>query len=603
MKKLLLFSIFIGIFCSPVTYAASSSLPNNIGAIWNNDKYYICKEEAGQIINSQLLNNQSSKNVVRVNNSIHSLGKISYSLPNNPVFLYPTPATAYKFTCQSNGKFEMEDPDYCRTSLHKDNTSFLNFGRYRLLSNYLDRSYHNTNAEQLESARTLSYASCIHIGCETGYIYNDANNTCENINTITNAICKTAKPYNLNEIPELIRKLHTKSNPQYYQCGQTPGISNPGCLTVDNLGLGLYCMTKEAIGDSIKKDDEGLLKQTCIENENYIILPPPSNHSKPYPYYQCTANGWLEKTLEPCIASKLHCENDPNCELDIFTKSDYNSGTYELITTFLSVTSINNYCYAPHCKTGFVVHNNQCISEQQKACIDSFGTWAHDQCTCDPSKGLEPDRPNKTCKCKQNHERDERNKICVPTDTEAKRQACIDMDNNIATWDEANEQCTCHESGYEWKYDATSQSGACEKLATRAACEDLGTHIARWDTDHDECKCNDNGQEFNGTQCVDTAATIKRKANDASRAITDAVNTLDNLNLQTSKWKNAEGKFNTARLASDATAGIVLGTTSALITSKLVKKHQVQDGFEDIHCTIGGQTVADWGDEFTIGIQ
>jgi hypothetical protein len=68
-------------------------------------------------------------------------------------------------------------------------------------------------------------------------------------------------------------------------------------------------------------------------------------------------------------------------------------------------------------------------------------------------------------------------------------------------------------------------------------------------------------------------------------------------------WRNAEGKFNTARLASDSIAGVVLGTAGGLITSHLVKKNQVKTGFEDIQCTVGGQKVADWGDEFMVGIR
>ena len=67
--------------------------------------------------------------------------------------------------------------------------------------------------------------------------------------------------------------------------------------------------------------------------------------------------------------------------------------------------------------------------------------------------------------------------------------------------------------------------------------------------------------------------------------------------------RNAEGKFNTARLASDSIAGVVLGTAGGLITSHLVKKNQVKTGFEDIQCTVGGQRVADWGDEFMVGIR
>lgn len=82
------------------------------------------------------------------------------------------------------------------------------------------------------------------------------------------------------------------------------------------------------------------------------------------------------------------------------------------------------------------------------------------------------------------------------------------------------------------------------------------------------------------------------------------LNTLrDRLGLKRSVWRNREGKFNTARLASDSIAGVVLGTAGGLITSHLVKKNQVKKGFEDIQCTIGGQKVAEWGDEFTVGIR
>lgn len=78
---------------------------------------------------------------------------------------------------------------------------------------------------------------------------------------------------------------------------------------------------------------------------------------------------------------------------------------------------------------------------------------------------------------------------------------------------------------------------------------------------------------------------------------------LHELDMKETVWRNKEGKFNTARLASDSIAAVVLGTAGGLITSKVVKKNQVKSGFEDISCTIGGQKVADWHDEFTVGIQ
>lgn len=70
--------------------------------------------------------------------------------------------------------------------------------------------------------------------------------------------------------------------------------------------------------------------------------------------------------------------------------------------------------------------------------------------------------------------------------------------------------------------------------------------------------------------------------------------------LEVNVWRDEQGKFNTARLWSDSIAGVVLGTAGGLITSSVVKKNQIQEGFEDIQCVVGGQTVANWGDEFIV---
>ena len=70
-----------------------------------------------------------------------------------------------------------------------------------------------------------------------------------------------------------------------------------------------------------------------------------------------------------------------------------------------------------------------------------------------------------------------------------------------------------------------------------------------------------------------------------------------------SVWKNDEGGFNTARLASDSIAGVILGTTGGIVTSKIIKKNQIKSGFESLKCTIGGQDVANFGDEFKVGVK
>lgn len=70
-----------------------------------------------------------------------------------------------------------------------------------------------------------------------------------------------------------------------------------------------------------------------------------------------------------------------------------------------------------------------------------------------------------------------------------------------------------------------------------------------------------------------------------------------------SVWTTDKGTFNYARLASDSIAGVVLGTAGGIITSNVVKKNQIKTGFEDVMCTVGGQNVANWGDEFRVGVK
>ena len=105
---------------------------------------------------------------------------------------------------------------------------------------------------------------------------------------------------------------------------------------------------------------------------------------------------------------------------------------------------------------------------------------------------------------------------------------------------------------------------------------------------------------------VAIAAAAEQAARQQSqKRISDAANKLQYLTdgLGVSVWKTADGNFNGARLASDSVAGVVLGTAGGLITSSVVKKNQIKNGFEDIKCTIGGQSVADYGDEFTVGVK
>ena len=117
-----------------------------------------------------------------------------------------------------------------------------------------------------------------------------------------------------------------------------------------------------------------------------------------------------------------------------------------------------------------------------------------------------------------------------------------------------------------------------------------------------KCTCVDSNKTIKGGKCEYTDEYKKKQENLAAQI--DSVyaklqTSIDGLGL--SVWKDAEGNFNTARLVSDGVAAVVLGTAGGLITSKIVKKNQVKQGLEDIQCYIGGQAVAGYGDEFTVG--
>ncbi|MDR1207601.1 MAG: hypothetical protein LBK26_04285 [Rickettsiales bacterium] len=77
-----------------------------------------------------------------------------------------------------------------------------------------------------------------------------------------------------------------------------------------------------------------------------------------------------------------------------------------------------------------------------------------------------------------------------------------------------------------------------------------------------------------------------------------------------SAWKTADGNFNGARLASDSIAGAAIGTLGGVITFNIIKKNQINNGFDDLDCVVGGagtanvgaplQITISWGDVFMI---
>lgn len=201
-------------------------------------------------------------------------------------------------------------------------------------------------------------------------------------------------------------------------------------------------------------------------------------------------------------------------------------------------------------KTQATINDDNAAVARRNKCTNSGGTWSGKGCECDAEKNLRLF-----------------NGECVCTDSNYQRNG----DKCVLT-------------------DPAQQQKDCEAAANTGAYWDNG-----------ECKCENPQHEWRDKKCVLSATfTATQTVNNAYSQLTSIHNKFRD---DVSGWKNAEGKFNTARLASDSIAGVVLGTAGGLITSSVVKKNQVENGFEDIKCTIGGQNVAEWGDQFRVGIQ
>ena len=123
-------------------------------------------------------------------------------------------------------------------------------------------------------------------------------------------------------------------------------------------------------------------------------------------------------------------------------------------------------------------------------------------------------------------------------------------------------------------------------------------HISGAKLENGSCVCGKD-KEVSGNQCGYTKEYLNRLKIDIDNKYSKL--TSITAGFKQSEWRDAEGEFNTARLASDSIAGVVLGTVGGVVTSHLVKKAQVKQGFEDLQCYIGGQSVADWGDGFVVG--
>lgn len=240
--------------------------------------------------------------------------------------------------------------------------------------------------------------------------------------------------------------------------------------------------------------------------------------------------------------------------------------------------------------------------QQAKKCQESGGVWKSNKCDCAEEKNLRLE--NGVCVCLDDNYKRNGNK-CDLTDEAAARRECEAASGTGAYWDGQQCKCTNPRDRYIGKQ--------CVINPAIVSCENIPGAV--WNVAEAVCRCVDEGKVLNdaGTACVESADARARREKLEAEAEVSAIQkrisklheSLDSMRsgFKRSVWRDKDGDFNTSRLLSDSIAGVVLGTAGGLITSNVVKKNQVEDGFEDIQCTIGGQVVATWGDEFRVGIQ
>lgn len=195
-----------------------------------------------------------------------------------------------------------------------------------------------------------------------------------------------------------------------------------------------------------------------------------------------------------------------------------------------------------------------------------------------------------------------------------------------ANWNDSTNKCDCDENK-KWSYDAANKVGMCIESNNNETC---------WYRYSARFQCPD-GKWYKVNETIDVTSFVglngcnnfgawlqtqpqtKKQIQDkfcngaygvitpegpSQAEISNATGRLDSLfksaETNADVWKDAEGKFNTARLASDLTAGVVLGTVGGVVSGVVITKTQKEKGFDALHCTVGGQKMADWGDVFQV---
>lgn len=496
-----------------------------------------------------------------------------------------------RFRCLNTGRhddWQPEAPLFCSDSMFKkeivENARYELWDGGKTLSVTVDDVYDKGQSNGLSTPN-----SCIKVVCKPGFV--KSGEKCVALDTGAGGQCK-----------ESSTKFSSADN-----CNSTGGSN---CLQTGSNTF-LYCHTKDVLATIA---DESKLLNACQAGKHQRVIA-----SQPESYFECTSTGiWYRRTFERCKTGDVFkggCDGIDGC-INEYVDASGNKKVLNATGTGnqLVMDSGMTMCLRSRCKDGWVQSGNKCITNAEHSkimadvaankqkCEESYGEWSNGSCSCDVNKNLVK-MASGFCECKDaSYERKPATKTCEFTSVELRKQQCESMTaiRSGARW--TGDTCLCDAEHKIWD----SVQAQCIEPKGYAQCIVIAD--ARWNVESRECVCTDSTKELDesGTKCVESKAyRLKKEADAATKKIDGAVESLKSVvdGLEVSKWKSADGSFNTARLVSDMTAGVVLGTAGALITSNVVKKQQIEDGFEDLSCTVGGQTVAEYGDEFVVGVK
>lgn len=366
-------------------------------------------------------------------------------------------------------------------------------------------------------------------------------------------------------------------------------------------------------------------------------------------------SGFSKTTGDDFVVSwNIHCEKGPQvickpakcidgyevsadgdrCEQK---KEDSNPAKCEGVNEINAPEEIILTTVCPQCQQ---IKKDQCVDKDMFVCYKAIkyrpsdamwnAVWNDiNSCICTPATKYEWDRDSGTCIEKKQSGLCEQLRI---QGASAERLACCRA-GNATTWksgasitstDASN--CTCVDTSKKWD----GKSCVDDKLNNNFGGDDncelqtldyisclngreiiKGTKITISAKDLEGMSCAEFGLKYSGN--IDF---LREKFCNDSRYSREVVldaqtkKAIENMNAffkmaeeDTTVWRTEEGKFNTARLASDATAGVVLGTVGGVVSAKVIKKNQLEKGYDALKCTIGGQKMADWGDVFNVGLR